>query len=128
MKKEIEKTEKLSEEVEIKTRYIVEKILDELGVKISLKGYKYWVTAVKMKLQNEYETMIQLYIDVARKHKTTASKAERAMRHAYEDLRPKIKEYFNLNYNINNGIFLECLTREAKLFVKRKKMSNERRY
>lgn len=122
MKEEIEETRK-----NIEIKIAVEDILDEIGVKITLKGYKYWVTAVILKLTNKYETMKSLYMDIAKKHKTTASKAERALRHAYENIKPKVQEYFKLNYKPNNSVFLECLIRKTELFVKQKNMSNERR-
>lgn len=133
-KKEIKE---INEEVErkkvtIETKDIVERILDEIGIRVNVKGYRLWVTAVQIKLKNEDETMGNLYIDVAAKHKTTASKAERALRYAYEDINEQCMKYFNIQYKTNNTVFLEYLCKKTikilqnrGLSVKQQKLSNE---
>lgn len=66
---------------------IISKRLNEIGIPVRLKGYKYMITAVKEVLGNdgklEAVTKI-LYPDVARVHGSTAQRVEKAIRHAIE--------------------------------------------
>lgn len=61
-------------------------ILKTLGMPVSLKGYKYTKFAIKLVSQNENlaDTIVRLYALVASKYDTTASRVERAIRHAVE--------------------------------------------
>ncbi|MBR4865844.1 MAG: sporulation transcription factor Spo0A [Clostridia bacterium] len=62
-------------------------ILHEVGVPAHIKGYHYIRDAIIMTVENgEYINAITklLYPDIAKKHKTTPSRVERAIRHAIE--------------------------------------------
>lgn len=62
-------------------------LLREIGVPAHLRGYAYLVEAVTLVLRQPevlYHMTGELYPAVARKYNTTASGAERAMRHAVE--------------------------------------------
>ena len=62
-------------------------ILHEVGVPAHIKGYHYIRDAILMTVENgEYINAITklLYPDIAKKHKTTPSRVERAIRHAIE--------------------------------------------
>ena len=56
--------------------------------------------------------MMELYYMVAKQHKTTASKVERAMRYAYATI--DLKQYFNVTYSINNTDLLFLLIEAVK--------------
>lgn len=80
-------------EIEIKTKIetIAKQILKDMGIKVHHLGFKYWVTAIYITLDIDLNNrpelkMMELYYMVARKHRTTASKAERAMRYVYATL------------------------------------------
>ena len=65
----------------------VTNIIHEVGVPAHLKGYQYIRDAIIMSVNNvEVINQItkQLYPDLAKKHKTTPSRVERAIRHAIE--------------------------------------------
>ena len=87
----------------------VKKLLNKFEMQPNWLGYKMWVTAIKLKLENEtkYEKMGGIYVDVAKKHKSTYVKVERAMRYALNEgnTEEKIRKYFKVNYKITNGIF-----------------------
>ena len=62
-------------------------VLSRMGVPASIKGYHYIRKAIMMAVENE-ESLIGitkgLYPDIAKHYKTSASKVERAIRHAIE--------------------------------------------
>lgn len=65
----------------------VSRLLNRLGITASIKGYHYVRTAILMALEDP-EVLVGitkgLYPDIAKKYKTSASKVERAIRHAIE--------------------------------------------
>ncbi len=72
-------------EVELET--MVTKIIHQIGVPAHIKGYQYLRTAIIMTMHDtELINSItkQLYPGVAKKYGTTASRVERAIRHAIE--------------------------------------------
>ncbi len=92
----------------------LEDILDELQIKVSLLGYKYWITAVELYLENKTIKMMKLCREIAKKYNTTGSRVERALRHAIEDKEETIQRYFNVSYDIDNSAFLALLAREME--------------
>lgn len=84
----------------------IKELLNKLGVRINIKGYWLWITAIEYKAEHENASMAELYIEVAKLHNTTSSRVERALRHAYEYIRKDVEQYFNINYSINNSTFL----------------------
>lgn len=71
-------------------------------------GFKYWQTALALVIEDEGKiVMMSLYCSVAKKHRTTAAKVERAMRYAYMDL--NLKQIFKTDYPINNKALLFLL-------------------
>lgn len=101
---------KVINEEEIKLT--AKQLLKDIGIKIHFLGFKYWITAIVIALKNDKETeenltMMALYSLVAKKHRTTASKTERAMRYAYSEL--DLQNYFNVSYSINNTALLFLL-------------------
>lgn len=80
---DIDKDATKEELLEIK----VTNIIHEVGVPAHIKGYQYVRDAIIMSVNNiEMINQItkQLYPDLAKKHKTTPSRVERAIRHAIE--------------------------------------------
>lgn len=66
---------------------IVTNIIHEVGVPAHIKGYQYLRDGIIMVIENIdvlNQITKQLYPDLAKKHKTTPSRVERAIRHAIE--------------------------------------------
>ena len=66
---------------------LVTNIIHEVGVPAHIKGYQYLRDGIIMVVQNIdvlNQITKQLYPDLAKKHKTTPSRVERAIRHAIE--------------------------------------------
>lgn len=79
--------EKGSDSVYENVETLISNRLNELEVPARLKGYRYIITAVKEVLKNEdaLEAVTKvLYPDVARQHKSTPQRVEKAIRHAIE--------------------------------------------
>ena len=65
----------------------ITRMLHELGIPAHIKGYQYLRDAISMAVQDsEMMTSVTkiLYPTIAKKHQTTASRVERAIRHAIE--------------------------------------------
>ena len=84
-------------------------MIHELGVPAHIKGYQYLREAIIMSV-NDIEMLNSitkiLYPEIAKKHKTTSSRVERAIRHAIEVAWSRgkletIEEMFG--YTINSG-------------------------
>ncbi|MCX4269183.1 MAG: sporulation transcription factor Spo0A [Lachnospiraceae bacterium] len=87
----------------------VTEIIHDVGVPAHIKGYQYLRDAIMMSV-NDLEMMNSitkiLYPTIAKKHKTTASRVERAIRHAIEVAwtRGNIDTIDSLfGYTVNNG-------------------------
>ena len=89
-------------------------LLDELGIKISVKGYKYWIEAVKIKLIKSDITMNNLYMEIAKKFNVNSSNAERCLRNAWESNIKCVEMRLNYSYKITNSIMLEYLVRKME--------------
>lgn len=60
-------------------------LLNNLGVPMHLKGYKYLVMAIELCQQNQDIRMSkELYVIIGRKYNDVPSRVERSMRHAIE--------------------------------------------
>ncbi|MGN0507337.1 MAG: sporulation transcription factor Spo0A [Lachnospiraceae bacterium] len=87
----------------------VTNVIHEIGVPAHIKGYQYLRDAIMMSVNNtEMLNSItkQLYPTIAKRHKTTPSRVERAIRHAIEVAWSRgkmdtIDELFG--YTVNNG-------------------------
>lgn len=72
----------------MKLEKITKEILNELNIKINLKGYRYWVEAVKYVIENNktsYSMTKEIYTYLADKHNDTGHRVERALRHTIQD-------------------------------------------
>ena len=89
----------------------IEKILNELGINIANKGYRYWTTAINYYIENDMDcNMEEIYIEVAMRHKTTKSRAERVLRYVCNNNRKRIEEYFKVKYTVTNKVFLRLMS------------------
>lgn len=87
----------------------VTEIFRQIGIPASLDGYNYLRTAILMAIEDESLVRAitkRLYPAVARKHGSTSSRVERAMRHAIESAWDRgdvevLNAYFG--YTIHNG-------------------------
>lgn len=65
----------------------VRKTLDQIGVKHSLKGHRYIISAIEKALddRNKLNRITKtLYIEISQENNDTSSRVERAIRHAIE--------------------------------------------
>lgn len=102
--------EEINEEKEKLIKRKIKQFLIELGVNISLRGFKYWSTAIYYAVEKElkgedFGKMMLLYQYIGKQHKATVSKVERDMRYIFEVNR-YISKFFNVPYSINNTAFL----------------------
>ena len=87
----------------------VTEIFRQIGIPASLNGYNFLRTAILMAIEDESLVRAitkRLYPAVARKHGSTSSRVERAMRHAIESAWDRgdvevLNTYFG--YTIHNG-------------------------
>ncbi|HHX55082.1 MAG TPA: sporulation transcription factor Spo0A [Clostridiales bacterium] len=115
----------------------VTNIIHEIGVPAHIKGYQYLRDAIMMSVtDSEMLNSITkiLYPSIAKKHKTTASRVERAIRHAIEVAWSRgkmdtIDELFG--YTVNNGKgkptnseFVALISDKIRLEYKQKVQSN----
>lgn len=107
---------------------MIERMLRRLGVPAHIKGYGYLVEAISLMYEDDtYKSAItkRLYPDIAKKNNTTASRVERAIRHAVEiGMDRGDDEYFAeiFSYTCSadrgkptNSEFIACLSRELEL-------------
>lgn len=112
----------------IETERKVVKLLKNIGVPPHLSGYEFIKTAVLMALEDASvlkSITKELYPDIAKKHKTTASRVERAIRHAtetsFDNMPPEmIEELFGNCISFNKGKpinsqFIATLVEEIKM-------------
>ncbi len=92
----------------------ITKFLLEIKMKTSSLGFNYWLSAIEYSVSktfgNGYEIprMSEIYSLIAKKHYTSISCAEKAMRYAKEESRYKI--IFNIEHNLKNNDFLTLCT------------------
>lgn len=110
--KMITKRERELERHSINIEKLAKQILKDMGIKLHYLGFEYWTKAILITIEIEITNkpklrMMELYYMVAKRFNTTASRAERAMRYAYEGL--DLNSYFNVTYKINNAALLFLL-------------------
>lgn len=95
----------------------IKKMLNDLNIRIDIKGYGYWVEAVKYVVLNNKVTYFmtkEIYYNVAKTMNTTPERVERALRHAIDGKYEEIQKYFNINYSIKNSTFLALLVDKVR--------------
>lgn len=106
----------------------ISSVLSKMGISASIKGYHYLRSAIIMAVDNE-STLIGItkgmYPDIARQYKTTASKVERAIRHAIESSWKKSGQAvyeeivgYPCNNKPTNGQFIATITEYFRLNFK----------
>lgn len=104
----------LSEEVEFYTK----RILNELGVKPNLKGYRAWVEVSKYVIEKDSKhckICNDIYPEVAKRMNDTPVRVERALRTSISgEMKERIKKYFATKCSITNGSFLGLLIQKIK--------------
>lgn len=102
---------------------VTKEILNEIGIRINVKGYRYWTQAVVQtihKNKDDYQICRGLYEDLAKHFNSTAIRVERALRHSFIS-NNKADEYFNVDYKITNSAFLMLLQEAVKKRIKEEK-------
>ena len=109
-------------------------LLSRMGISASIKGYHYIRKAVMMAVEDE-EVLIGItkgmYPDIAKCYKTTASKVERAVRHAIEsswkkggkDVYFEFSEYYAKD-KPTNGQFIAAMSEYFRLHHKKGKKNS----
>lgn len=92
----------------------IEKILDNIGIPINIRGYEYLVDAILELDKNPFLSTSDLYKIIAKKTPKDKTAIERSIRYIHEKLNLEIKEYFELNCKINNAILIKAIYRELK--------------
>lgn len=98
--------------------YGINKMLLQLQFNVTSIGFQYWITAIQQYRKNyyKYNTIEQVYHDVAKIHNTTRTRVERSMRTAKAPATEQIQKQFNYYNRLTNKTVLELLTRNA-LFI-----------
>ena len=87
----------------------------EVGMRISLLGFKYWISGILISLEKERIEMGKIYSSVAKKYKTTAVGVERAMYYANKDINEaELKKHLKISKSVDNTSLLYSL-REVML-------------
>ncbi len=64
---------------------VIQELLTEVGMPMSIFGFRYAATGIRLILENPGIAIVkELYPGIAEAHGTTATRAERAIRHAVE--------------------------------------------
>lgn len=92
----------------------IEDLLDMLEIPVSNYGYQYLITGIELYRKDNKQKIMAIYEQIAKKHNTTSSRAERAIRQCWYKKEETIKKYFKINYNITNSRMLGLLTRELE--------------
>lgn len=97
--------------------YGINKMLLQLQFNVTSIGFNYWITAITQYRKNyfKYNTIEQVYHDVAKIHNTTRARVERAMRTAKATATEEIQKQFNYYNKLTNKTVLELLTRNSIL-------------
>lgn len=85
--------------------------LIEMGMPADIKGFQYVVDAMVLFEDKEWRNAktVVLYHKIANKNNTTASRVERAMRHAFQIVTTKgdleiVKKYLTLQHTTNGNL------------------------
>lgn len=108
---------------------IINELFKELGIPTSLCGNEYALEAILMYSKKEKTSITnEIYPEIAKKYNTTASRVERAIRHAIESSWERgntknIDRIFGYTVSANKGKptneeFISLLAREADLIFK----------
>lgn len=95
----------------------VKRILNDLNIRMDIRGYKCWIEAVKyiiLKNRINYKITVEIYRELAKKLGTTPSGYERALTYSLRDRKEEIQRYFNIDYSIKNSTFLALLVDKVK--------------
>lgn len=103
-------------------------ILQELRIPVENKGFKYLITAIKTVSEDEstLDKILSengLYGIIAKEHKTTISRTERAIRHVIEHAvatadKNILEKYFKYETKITNKKFIATIAMHLKYKVK----------
>lgn len=82
----------------------------ELGFNVNSVGIMYWIEAIRFAKENPtvWETYF-IYEYVANIYSSTASRVERAMRHAIKDAEKNIQKKYSYYGTIKNSTFLNLI-------------------
>lgn len=95
----------------------VKSILNDLNIRIDIKGYGYWIEAVKYVVLNNKITYFmtkEIYYNVSKTMNTTPERVERALRHALDGKTEEIQKYFNIDYSIRNSTLLALIVDKVR--------------
>jgi hypothetical protein len=103
------------------TREKIENVLIIMGMPVNIKGFAYIVECILFLEQEPDVKITYLYYKVSQKYETTASRVERAIRHAFEIARNCKADYEMVEHYIG---FMNCAN-AASLFMLRLRIKEE---
>lgn len=88
---------------------IAKRLLEEIGMQTHILGFKYWLEALSLVMNDKQEKIVMksIYCSVAKEYKTTATSIEKTMRYTYKKI--NLNQVFNTEYPINNKALLFLL-------------------
>ena len=91
-------------------------------------GYRMWTTAILIAYEIEkreglFEFHMGMYSLIARKHKSTFSKTESAMRYCVDQKQNNIQKYFEYSNKVANKTFCHMLFEKVKLLMQQQIIS-----
>ena len=92
----------------------VKKVLNQLGLKINVRGYRYLVDAVLLKNRYPGISTMEIYETVAEQNNTSTRAVERAIRHAICNLHDKCRKYFEINCKLTNTVIIQAIEEKAR--------------
>lgn len=97
----------------------IENALMKMGIPAGVKGFAYIVDAVEYINQNPRDISVtkELYPHIAKKHNTTSSRVERAIRHAFEIARSSKGDYEMVEKYIG---FINCANFNSLVMLQKK--------
>ena len=92
----------------------MKKVLNQLGVKINVRGYRYLAEAALLKNRQPGISTMEIYEAVAEQNNTSTRAVERAIRHAICKLHDKCRKYFDINCKLTNTVIIQAIEEKAR--------------
>lgn len=91
----------------------IKEIMNELGMKRHVKGYRYLIEMVELHIKKPTWKMMDKYVVVASNNNSTASRVERALRHVSHNTE-RIQKYFDIDYKATNTVVVHLIAERAE--------------
>lgn len=92
----------------------IETLLDEIGIPLYLKGYKYLIDVIEILDRNPFIPITIVYLQVSENYGLSSMSIERTIRYITKNFQEKIKKFFNLNCKVDNKTLIFAIKRELE--------------